>query len=133
MATRTARLNCNGRIHDDDSRDIFGRDEEESYSWSKGIALEQGGFSRTWEESHTVDGEVQLRLKVRLQCEQNGKMTVSGVLELWEGGGYWTLEKTEPIDNVVVDPDETKTIFEGRLSDDQGDWADVKFEVQNVA
>lgn len=132
MATRTARLNCNGRIHDDDSGDWFGSHEEESFSWSKDITLDQGGFSRTWDESHIVDGEVELRTHIRLQCDEHGAISVSGTLELWEGGGHWTLEKSQPIDNTIVSVDKTKVIFNGRLSDDQGDWANVVFEVSNV-
>ena len=131
--TRTAMINCNGTIHDDDSWDPFGTDEEEEFSWSKGITLENGGFSRAWEESHTVDGEVQLRAHLRLECTPDGVISISGTLELWEGGGHWTLEKSESLDNVLVQPDSTNTVYEGRIADNQGDWAEFKLEVQNRA
>ena len=129
MGKRYARINCNGTIHDEDYWPD--PDEEESFSWSKDIRLNDSGFSRTWEESHTVDREVQLRLKLRLRSDENGIISVSGKLELWEGGVYWTLEASQPIDQVLIEPNTTESVFEGRLEDDQGDWADVKLEVMN--
>lgn len=131
MATRIAKINCNGRIHDDDSSDPFGSDEEESYSWSKNIAFEVGGFSKTYEESKTVDGEVQLKMKLDLQIDSNNILTVSGNLELWEGPS-WNLGASQAIDSTNISPGETKTLYNNRLADNEGDWADVKLEVQNA-
>ena len=82
MAHRIAKINANGRIHDDDSNDIFGGDEEEAYSFSKNIVLRIGGISKTYENSKTVDGEVRLVLKLDLQADSKGIITVSGLAYL---------------------------------------------------
>ena len=131
MPRRYARINCNGIIHDDDSADWFGDDEEEPFSWSTNLTLEDGGFSRRWSRSYTVDGEVQLRMKIRFQSAKNGVISLSGTIELREGGVYWTTEVSRPIDHDLIEPGETKIILQEKLEGDGGDWADVTFEVTN--
>ena len=132
MSRRYARINCYGLIHDDDSKDWFGGHEEESFSWSPVFTLKDGGFSRTWTQSHTVDDEVQLRVKLRLRSDEKGVISVSGHLELREGGGWWTLEDSHAIGTVLIEPNATESVFEGRLEGDGGDWADVTLEIMNA-
>lgn len=131
MANRLAKVNANGRIHDDDSGDLIGGDEEEAYTFSKNIALEVGGFSKKYEESKTVDGEVRLTLKLDLQADSNGIIVASGVLELWEGPN-WNMGGSAPIDVTNISPGETKDLYNGRIDDQEGDWATVKLEIQNA-
>lgn len=125
---RIAKINANGRVHDDDG--IGSPDEEESYSFSKNIHLEVGGFSKEWTEHKVVDGEIDLRMKLKLQADSSGVITASGNLELWEGPG-WNMGASNPIDATNISPDETKTLFDAKIEDDEGDWATVKIEIQN--
>jgi len=131
MPTRLAKVNANGRIHDDDTGDIFGGDEEEAYSFSKNVTLEQGGFSKTYEDSKTVDGEVRLVIRLELQADPQGTIVVSGIIELWEGPN-WNLGGSHPIDATNIPPGETKSVYDGRVDDNEGDWATVKLEIQNA-
>ncbi len=130
MSTRLIRINCNGTIHDDDN-DPFGNDEQEDFSWSQALVLENNSFSKDWEQSHTVDGEVKLKAKLRMQVDSQDKLSVSGTLELWEGPG-WNMGASKAIDNTIVEPGTTVTIYEGKLEDDEDDWAQFKLEVQNA-
>ncbi len=130
MTTRLAKINANGRIHDDDSSDIFGSDEEEAYSFSKNVTLEQGGFSKSYEDSKTVDGEVRLTIKLDMQADAGGSIIVSGIIELWEGPS-WNMGGSKGIDATNIPPGETKSLYDGRVDDSEGDWATVKLEIQN--
>ena len=131
MAHRIAKINANGRIHDDDSNDIFGGDEEEAYNFSKNIVLRIGGISKTYENSKTVDGEVRLVLKLDLQADSKGIITVSGLIELWEGPN-WNMGASDAIDAIHISQGQTALVYDGRVSDDEGDWATVKLEVVNA-
>ena len=131
MPHRIAKINANGRIHDDDSEDWFGGDEEEAYNFSKNIPLRVGGNSRTYRNSKTVDGEVQLILELKLQADSNGIITVSGIIELWEGP-IWNMGGSDAIDATHIQPGETVSVYDGRVDDDEGDWATVRLEVQNA-
>ncbi|MCF2152367.1 hypothetical protein IQ276_039470 [Desmonostoc muscorum LEGE 12446] len=131
MATRIAKINANGRVHDDDSGDVFGTDEEEAYSFSKNVTLEQGGFSKSYEDSKTVDGEVRLTIKLDMQADGAGVITASGVVELWEGPS-WNMGGSKGIDATNIMLGETKSVYDGRVDDSEGDWATVKLEIQNA-
>lgn len=128
MAKRIAKINANGRIHDDD---FIPPDEEEAYNFSKNITLESGGYSRSYENSKTVDGEVRLVLKLDLQADPNGIITVSGMIELWEGP-KWNMGGSDAIEATHISPGRTESVYNGRVDDDEGDWATVKLEVQNA-
>jgi len=131
MATRIAKINANGRIHDDDSGDVFGGDEEEAYSFSKNVTLEQGGFSKSYEDSKTVDGEVRLTIKLEMQADATGIITASGVIELWEGPN-WNMGGSKGIDATNIPQGEMKSVYDGQVDDNEGDWATVKLEIQNA-
>jgi hypothetical protein len=131
MPTRIAKINANGRIHDDDTGDPIGSHEEEAYSFSRNVTLEQGGFSQSYEDSKTVDGEVRLTIKLDAVADPHGVVTISGVLELWEGPD-WNMGGSVPIDAINIAVGETKVVYNGRVDDNEGDWATVKLEVQNA-
>ena len=61
----------------------------------------------------------------------NNILTVSGNLELWEGSS-WNLGASDSIDATNISAGETKTLYNSRLADNEGDWADIKLEVQNA-
>jgi hypothetical protein len=132
MSKGSVLLNLNGKIYDRDGG-LFGggSDEECSYSMSKVIDLDIGGFSKSWQEgTEACDGEIQLKTDIRLQALGDGTVSISGTLELWEGPD-WTKEGSQALDTVLVSPSETRTIYEGKITDNGGDWVSVKFEVQN--
>lgn len=131
MAQRIAKINANGRIHDDDSGDIIGGDEEEAYTFSKNIVLRVGDVSRSYEDSKTVDGEVRLTLKLDLQADPHGIITVSGLIEL-EEGPRWNMGASDAIDATHIPPGKVQLIYDDRVEDDEGDWATVKLEVTNA-
>lgn len=131
MVKRIAKINANGRIHDDDSSDWIGGDEEEAYNFSKNISLQVGGNSKSYRNSKTVDGEVRLTLELELQADSNGIITVSGIIELWEGP-IWNMGGSDAIDATHIQPGATVSVYNGRVNDNEGDWATVKLEVLNA-
>ena len=102
MATRTAVINWNGRIHD---HDTVSPDEEEPYNFSKSITLDVNSLSQKHELSRTVDDEITHRGTLTLNVDANNVLRVSGTLEMLEDD---TVEGSSPIDMTEISPDTTK-------------------------
>lgn len=128
-ASRIARINCVGTIHDNDWWPD--PDEEESYNWSDSIRLENGGFSRNWEQAKTVDGEVTLKVSVKFMVAADGIMYVSGTAEIKEGGVWDTTVETAKFDATAIQKNATATLLEKTLGRSDNDWATLKLEVKN--
>ncbi|MGA1876451.1 MAG: hypothetical protein ACMUIA_12670 [bacterium] len=125
---RVARISCIGEIHD---HDLFSADEHDSYNWSDSVILEQGGFSREWVQSKTVDGEVTLKIKLLLLSTQAGMIYVSGKMELREGGVYETLDASTAVGLTPIEPGQVVEFLNTRLKNDGGDWVSTKLEIKN--
>lgn len=128
-SSRIAKINCLGEVHDEDWWPD--PDEQESYNWSDSIRLEKGGFSRNWEQHKTVDGEVTLRVQIKIHVAADGNMYVAGKAELIEGGVYGTVDDTDVFDLTQISPNNTVTLLDKRLSNTGGDWATIKLEIKN--
>lgn len=126
MATRTAVINWNGRIHD---HDTISSDEEEPYNFSKSITLDVGGLSQKHEPSKTVDDEITHRGTLTLNVDANNVLRVSRTLEMLEDN---TVEGSSPIDMTEIFPDTTKKLFDARLENGEGDWVTILLEVRNA-
>ena len=125
---RVARISCIGEIHDEDT---FSADEHDSYNWSDSVILEQGGYSRGWEQSQTVDGEVTLKIKLKLLATQAGMIYVCGKMELREGGVYETLDAITAFGQSPIEPGQVVEVLNTRLTNDGEDWVSTKLEIKN--
>ncbi|WP_145447990.1 hypothetical protein [Gimesia panareensis] len=110
-AKRNLQISCSGLIHDDDSWDLFGGDEEESFNWSGCIKFQTIGDTGAFNQSQIVDGEVRLNVKLYAKVNSSGIITVSGSLELWEGPS-WNLGDSVSVPPVDIMTGENKTIYQ---------------------
>ena len=125
------KIAASGRIHDSDLNNFLDPDEEESYSMSKDILVSNPGPSGSFDDQRTVDGEVRLHIQLAAKAEADDKVTVHGELELWEGPN-WNKGAAHRLDPVTVSTAESRIVFDGRIADNEGDWATVKLEIQNT-
>ena len=74
---------------------------------------------------------MRLTLKLSLPVDPNGILTVSGIIELWEGPN-WNMGGSDAIDATYIQRGETQLVYSGRVDDNEGDWATVKLELENA-
>jgi len=127
MAVHSFAINCNGVIHD---YDWWSADEEEAYNWSSVYQLNPGGSELPWEREQIVDGEVKLKAKLKFRMSTSYVLSVYGLLELWEGGVYWSRDDSRYINLSHISAGNNMVIFDGRLKNGSGDWATIKIEIQ---
>ncbi len=115
-------LNCIGKIHDHDFG-FWDADEEESYNWAEVLQLNAGGADRNWSREKTVDGEVKLKLDLTLRLSTEYVLSVWGVLQLQEGGAWWTIDDSAGIPATHIGAGQNATLYNGTLANSGGDWA----------
>jgi len=124
------KIECSGLIHDGEW--LFIPDEEGHFSIEhEMILIPNGRPKQVTRSSEVVGGEVRLDMLLALKATEKGDVSASGSLELWEGP-RWNCGGSVEIPETLIPATKPFTLFDGRVADKEGDWADVKLVVEAV-
>ncbi|NIO02208.1 MAG: hypothetical protein GTO42_08705 [Candidatus Latescibacteria bacterium] len=129
IAGVTVKIKCTGFIHD---VDFISADDEESFSIEHTINLIPDHPSAQISRStQIVGGEVRLDMLLAMKATKEGIVSVSGSFELWEGL-IWNRTAHERIAESLIPSPGSITVYDGRIDDKKGDYADVKLVVEAI-